>query len=80
MKTQPSDHNQKIRPDLVTLYECPRCHQHSLVKHGDSIYVCLNCRFRRDVSQQQQSDDASAGVFGILLAILVTAALLALFP
>jgi DNA-directed RNA polymerase subunit RPC12/RpoP len=31
--------------------ECPHCRRHSVVKHGESEYVCLNCDFRRDLSQ-----------------------------
>jgi DNA-directed RNA polymerase subunit RPC12/RpoP len=30
--------------------ECPRCRRHTVVRHGESEYVCLNCNFRRDLS------------------------------
>ncbi|MGB7088382.1 MAG: hypothetical protein WBD47_22695 [Phormidesmis sp.] len=29
--------------------ECPRCGHHSIVTHGESRYVCLNCHWQRDV-------------------------------
>ncbi|MGB3136601.1 MAG: hypothetical protein WBB18_07345 [Nodosilinea sp.] len=31
--------------------ECPHCRRHSIVRHGESEYVCLNCDFRRDLSE-----------------------------
>lgn len=34
----------------VQQIECPHCHKHTIVKHGESEYVCLNCNFRRDLT------------------------------
>lgn len=31
--------------------ECPRCGKRTIVPHGDSLYICLNCGWRRDVSE-----------------------------
>ena len=50
---------------------CPRCSKHSVVQYG-SMYRCLNCGFKRDVT-----DDHSGGV-GIL-AILGAGFVLLLF-
>ncbi|MGJ3253852.1 MAG: hypothetical protein ACFE0J_22370 [Elainellaceae cyanobacterium] len=30
--------------------ECPRCGKHTIVIQGDSRYVCLNCSWRRDIT------------------------------
>jgi hypothetical protein len=50
--------------------ECPQCRRHSVVRHGESEYVCLNCDFRRDLSH-----------FGaLLLGALAFAVVLALAP
>ncbi|MEO1070583.1 MAG: hypothetical protein AAFW95_15990, partial [Cyanobacteria bacterium J06638_6] len=40
-------YNQPHEPQI----ECPQCRRHSVVRHGESEYVCLNCDFRRDLSQ-----------------------------
>lgn len=29
---------------------CPHCSQHAVVQHG-SVYSCLNCGFRRNVTE-----------------------------
>jgi hypothetical protein len=34
----------------VQQIECPHCRRHSIVKHGESEYVCLNCNFRKDLT------------------------------
>jgi DNA-directed RNA polymerase subunit RPC12/RpoP len=31
--------------------ECPRCGRRTIVPHGESLYVCLNCGWRRDLSE-----------------------------
>ena len=31
--------------------ECPRCRSHNIVSRGESRYVCLNCRWERDVDR-----------------------------
>ncbi len=55
--------------------ECPQCRRHSVVRHGESEYVCLNCDFRRDLSQHYQ------GGFGaLLLGALAFVVVLALAP
>lgn len=51
--------------------ECPQCRRHSVVRHGESEYVCLNCDFRRDLAQPSQDRDGNVmlGVlaFGLVL-------------
>jgi transposase-like protein len=54
--------------------ECPQCRRYSIVKHGESEYVCLNCDFRRDLSQQPASGAGGNLLLGLLafaLALLV---------
>ena len=29
--------------------ECPRCHSHNIVSRGEGRYVCLNCRWERNL-------------------------------
>ncbi len=52
--------------------ECPRCRRHSIVKYGESEYVCLNCDFRRDLAQPYLG-----GMGNALLGILTFVAVLA---
>jgi hypothetical protein len=47
--------------------ECPHCHRHTIVQHGDSEYVCLNCNFRADV--QGDSNSANGGFFAVMVGI-----------
>ncbi|HSM82616.1 MAG TPA: hypothetical protein VLS96_13070 [Nodosilinea sp.] len=52
--------------------ECPQCRRHSIVKHGDSEYVCLSCDFRRDLAQTPQSSGLLGNwVLGMLAFALV---------
>ncbi|MEL6222970.1 MAG: hypothetical protein AAFR31_10055 [Cyanobacteria bacterium J06627_8] len=32
---------------------CPRCKQATMVQHG-SLYTCINCGYRRDISDEGQ--------------------------
>ncbi|PZO39959.1 MAG: hypothetical protein DCF17_12550, partial [Shackletoniella antarctica] len=50
--------------------ECPHCRRHSVVRHGESEYVCLNCDFRRDLSQPYLSGFGNV-LLGALAFILV---------
>lgn len=53
--------------------ECPHCHRHSIVKHGESEYVCLNCDFRRDLSAPHlgRFGNLLLGVLAFVLVLLV---------
>jgi transposase-like protein len=53
--------------------ECPQCRRHSIVRHGDSEYVCLNCNFRRDLSQSPLGDGPGNLFLGVLAFVLAIA-------
>lgn len=72
--------SQKNHPEAPFPMECPKCHSHSVVQHGDSVYVCLSCDFRKDVSELPKKAKLNDGEFNpfiaILLAILMAIVLL----
>lgn len=49
---------------------CPRCGQNAVVQHG-SVYSCLNCNFRRNVSNNDGNDAVSVLVLLTIFAFLV---------
>ena len=53
--------------------ECPHCRRHSIVRYGESEYVCLNCDYRRDLSHPYFSGVSFILMilFGLFLAVLV---------
>ncbi|MBE9157249.1 hypothetical protein IQ265_10500 [Nodosilinea sp. LEGE 06152] len=53
--------------------ECPQCRRHSIVRHGESEYVCLNCDFRRDLSEPHwgRFDNLLMGFLAFALALMV---------
>jgi hypothetical protein len=53
--------------------ECPQCRRHSIVKYGESEYVCLSCDFRRDLAQPY----VGAAIGNVLLGILAFVVVLA---
>jgi len=59
---------QMLEPDH--LMECPECGKRALVKQNNTIYQCLCCRFRRDVSEAGWND-VSIGLFAIVLIFVV---------
>ncbi|NJL45143.1 MAG: hypothetical protein HC922_04060 [Leptolyngbyaceae cyanobacterium SM2_3_12] len=55
--------------------ECPRCRRHTLVRHGESEYVCLNCGFRRNLDHYYPGPGDGFLLFmffGITLALLLS--------
>ncbi|MGF1520091.1 MAG: hypothetical protein ACFCVB_20140 [Nodosilinea sp.] len=50
--------------------ECPHCRRHSVVRHGESEYVCLNCDYRRDLSRPYLSGFGNV-LLGALTFLLV---------
>jgi ribosomal protein L37AE/L43A len=65
--------SQKNHPETPYPIECPKCHQRSIVQHGESVYVCLSCDFRKDVSQTTKPQEAEFNPFlAILIAIVIT--------
>ncbi|MGF1495731.1 MAG: hypothetical protein ACFB8W_02740 [Elainellaceae cyanobacterium] len=66
--------NQAFAPGAI---ECPKCGKRTVVLHSADVYQCLNCDFRRDLSEHgEEPDDKKASP---LLAIaLAVAALLML--
>jgi hypothetical protein len=67
--------SQKNHPAPLFPMECPKCHSHSVVQHGDSVYVCLSCDFRKDVSEFPRKDTLKEGDFNPLIAILLAVAI-----
>lgn len=65
--------SQKNHHETPFPMECPKCHSHSVVQHGDSVYVCLSCDFRKDVSELPKK--AADGEFNPLVAILLAVAI-----
>ncbi|MGJ3247628.1 MAG: hypothetical protein ACFE0I_16325 [Elainellaceae cyanobacterium] len=57
-------------PEWHQHMECPRCGKHSVVRHGDSTYVCINCGFRCDVSEQP--DESNNALMATAIATLLT--------
>ena len=53
--------------------ECPKCHKHTVVQQSKSLYSCINCDFRRDLSMPRLGD-----VGGAILAIVTTILLIAI--
>jgi len=51
--------------------ECPHCRRHTLVRHGESEYVCLNCNFRRDLTHDQFWGVGSFWMMGLMAFVLV---------
>ena len=51
--------------------ECPRCGRHSVVLYNESIYVCLNCNWERDVSRHRSFGDGPPPFLVILALIIV---------
>ncbi len=49
---------------------CPRCGQTTIVQHG-SVYTCIKCRYRRDVSQGDMPIELLSTALGIVLAFLL---------
>jgi transposase-like protein len=49
---------------------CPRCGQNAVVQHG-SVYVCLSCNFRRNVSNNDGDGAIGSMVVLTILAFIV---------
>lgn len=61
-----NDKNPQVVTQHHTQLHCPHCGQATVVQHGN-IYTCLNCNFRRNVSEP----DESVGIMGILFLLAV---------
>jgi hypothetical protein len=60
-----------IRPEPI---QCPKCDHHCVVKVNETKYVCLNCRWFRNVRDGLDS----ASPFSVFIAIFVLVFLLVL--
>lgn len=67
MKLETQTHSQHH-----THLACPHCGQNAVVQHG-SVYTCLNCNFRRNVS-----NDGDGNVIGVLVLLTIFAFIVAL--
>lgn len=59
--------------DQPYLMECPECGRNSLVKHSANVYQCLNCHFRRDLSDSLNSQSSLMFIVFLTIAILLAA-------
>lgn len=55
-------------PDHI---ECPNCRRHTVVRHGESEYVCLNCGFRRDLSSYYRPWGLGYVLVAVFVALMV---------
>lgn len=53
--------------------ECPRCQRHTVVLHGESRYVCLNCGWQCDTAGWSIPIFPTLVILGILLVLLLSA-------
>ena len=52
--------------------ECPRCGHHQIVVQNDNRYICLNCNWQRNVSEEWPPLPwPLAIILPILLALLI---------
>lgn len=51
--------------------ECPRCGKRTIVQDGSSIYTCLNCHFRKDVSQANTEAPSIWALLMIMVIVLL---------
>lgn len=58
------------------LLECPSCGRRALVRQNNTLYQCLYCSFRRDLSDENIRS-SSLGIW--ILIVLSTVVLLTLF-
>lgn len=33
--------------------ECPKCQKHTIVQESEKVYSCINCSFRRDLTESR---------------------------
>ncbi|MGB3494984.1 MAG: hypothetical protein WBA57_19800 [Elainellaceae cyanobacterium] len=67
-------HHRHNHEESETDLECPRCGKHSIIHVGDQTYACLNCGFRRNLSN---SSSNGVNVIFIVGSVLLLLALLA---
>ncbi|MGJ3246006.1 MAG: hypothetical protein ACFE0I_08035 [Elainellaceae cyanobacterium] len=56
--------------------ECPKCGKHTIIRSTDMVFQCINCDFRRDMSNQgspphDSSDDAGGLVATCIIILLI---------
>lgn len=49
---------------------CPQCKQTNIVQHG-SLYACVNCNYRKDISDEDQSFNPLTFIAIVGLTLLV---------
>ena len=54
------------RHSHVPNLSCPQCQKEAVVQHG-SLYVCLNCHYRKDVSEVAEHDEPTPPFLTFLL-------------
>ncbi|WP_035992664.1 hypothetical protein [Leptolyngbya sp. KIOST-1] len=51
--------------------ECPHCGRHTIVTKAESYYVCLNCGWERDLSNEFPRGLEAIASFLVTLALLL---------
>jgi len=51
--------------------ECPRCGKHAIAQESSSVYVCLNCGFRRNTSEPQLGESPVWLALILLILLLI---------
>ena len=53
------------------MLECPRCGKYALVTHERTIYQCIACDFRKDISRPHGSQRALLAVLTLIGVVLL---------
>ncbi len=67
-QTKPTAHH--LHPHHIA---CPNCGQHTVVVKDENHFVCLNCRWSRNISR-------GSGFFEIFIITIVIVVLLSMLP
>lgn len=60
--------------------ECPHCGRHTVVMHGESLYVCLSCDWVRDLNRARYHHDSHRfSFFGLMVLALLAIVLISRF-
>ena len=58
--------------------ECPQCGRHTVVMHGEGLYVCLSCDWIRDLNRMRHHHGSRSFPGPLLIFLILIALLLAL--
>jgi len=55
--------------------ECPKCGKHTVVQRSETVFQCISCDFKRDLTKEPKPDNSGEGG-GSWLGVLLTFALI----